>query len=249
MRDAKTDLSYWFPILQGTGAMVPKTIILKCPVDLGPMAMGERVDEFPAFAEEVKAAADAMGYPCFLRTGMTSGKHEWKNTCFIDSPEKVSQHIYNLVEFSECADIFGIPHETWVVREFLNLETSFTAFRGFPVNQERRYFIAGGKVICSHPYWPEFSIEGHKPSRPDWKKLLEQINHQSAEEIAELTGMSEKISLAFDGAWSLDWARTVDGKWYAIDMAEAHRSFHWPGCPNEELFKPTKAAKPDARRS
>jgi hypothetical protein len=53
MRDAKTDLSYWFPILQATGALVPKTTILKCPVDLGPLTMGERVNEFPDFVKQV----------------------------------------------------------------------------------------------------------------------------------------------------------------------------------------------------
>jgi len=33
------------------------------------------------------------------------------------------------------------------------------------------------------------------------------------------------------GAWSLDWAFATDGTWYAIDMAPAASSFHWPGCP------------------
>ena len=36
------------------------------------------------------------------------------------------------------------------------------------------------------------------------------------------------------GPWSLDWLHTQRG-WVAIDMAEAGRSFHWPGCDRQPV--------------
>jgi hypothetical protein len=69
-----------------------------------------------------------------------------------------------------------------------------------------------------------------KTFRDDWEARLAAMNDESQEEIALLTALSKRVSAAFDGAWSLDWAVDTRGKWWAIDMAEAERSFHWPGC-------------------
>jgi hypothetical protein len=60
---------------------------------------------------------------------------------------------------------------------------------------------------------------------------LECLNRETEGEVAHLTGLAEKISAAFEGAWSLDFAADTRGKWWAIDMAPASRSSHWPGCP------------------
>jgi hypothetical protein len=141
------------------------------------------------------------------------------------------------MEFCECADMMGLPYDVWAVREFLDLETSFTAFYGdMPINKERRYFIENGKVICHHPYWPDEAFNSYydrrkKDEPTDWKNKLDILNYESPEEIEYLSKLSCRISESFEDKWSLDWAMTKSGEWYAIDMALAKRSYHWPDCP------------------
>lgn len=229
----RNDLAYWFPILAGTGVPVPRTQYLRTDVELGPLLNGEIPDGWGDFLRQLDAAAGMVGgYPVFLRTGHGSGKHEWESTCYVQSPGVMGRHVAALVEWSECVDMIGLPYRTWAVREFLSLEAPFRAagYRGMPVNRERRYFVEGGRVLCSHPYWPTEAVERGRPSDPDWRVKLAALNQQPPGEVALLTGLSERVSRAFDGAWSLDWAKATDGTWYAIDMAEAVRSWHWPGC-------------------
>lgn len=231
-RERPNDLATWFPILQATGVNVPRTTIVKAPDDLWKVIEPkEKCEGFEAFVHQLKQAAAAYGYPVFLRTGHTSGKHFFRSMCRIEDESQFTSHIPNMVDWSGMIDM---PIDMWVVREWLELESSFTAFDGLPINRERRYFIQGGRVLCHHPYWPDMSIE--RPSVEEWQPLLATLNEESAEEIAELKQLSELVSGAFgDTAYSLDWARTKDGKWYAIDMALADVSFHWPDCPRLKL--------------
>src|SRR3990167_8212267 len=90
----KTCLSYWFPKILEAGLPVPRTEILH-------MSQDEQRAWFPAFdgddigpagkefADRVGAASDRMGYPCFLRTGHTSGKHSWDKSCFLTGRDRV----------------------------------------------------------------------------------------------------------------------------------------------------------------
>jgi hypothetical protein len=63
-------------------------------------------------------------------------------------------------EFSEIADMMGMPWDTWVVREFLPTSPIGVCPRygDMPVCREFRYFINDGRYVCSHPYWPKDSI-------------------------------------------------------------------------------------------
>ena len=46
----------------------------------------------------------------------------------------------------------------------------------------------------------------------------------------ELQDKAKKVGEEFDeGYWSLDFALTKDGDWYAIDMALGGASYHPPG--------------------
>ena len=171
-----------------------------------------------------------FGYPVFLRTGQTSHKHDWKNTCFVKDKPEMESHIVALLKFSHVADIIGLDRSTWVVREMLDLKTAFTSFYGdMPINCERRYFIRDGKVECHHPYWPKQAFDDY--SNPlDWESQLTALNYESLEEVDFLTEQSLKVAEKFKGYWSLDWALATDGTWYAIDMAPGDISFHWDGC-------------------
>jgi hypothetical protein len=73
------------------------------------------------------------------------------------------QHVYEIAEYSECADMIGIPWDTWVVREFLPTIPIGVCpgYGNMPVCREFRYFIEDGRYVCSHPYWPrEALIDG-----------------------------------------------------------------------------------------
>jgi hypothetical protein len=88
-------------------------------------------------------------------------------------------------------------------------------------------------------YWYPKLLEA---SVPDWEARLEALNRETAEEVNLLSRWSEQVSRHFDAAWSLDWARRADGRWIALDMAAAERSFHWPGCPAAVVPAPGQAA-------
>ncbi len=227
------DLAEWFPVLLGTGVRVPKTFIFKTDAPLISLFDGEHVAGFDELVSEIAKACEEIGYPAFLRSGQTSAKHDWENTCLLKSKGEIEDHIAAIVEYGECASLIGLPYDTWVVREMLPVDPVFTAFMEMPITKERRYFIEAGKVICHHPYWPEEAFVNQYVSRDDWHELLATMNLESEEEIAELTALSEKVSAAFEGAWSLDWLWTKRG-WVAIDMATAESSYHWNGCNRSE---------------
>jgi hypothetical protein len=120
----KTALSYWFPKLVAAGIPVPRTKIVKMPIEAQKVIWGwfdgEEGDgaEKPFF-EELSLATLDIGFPCFLRTDHTSAKHSWDETCFVESSSSLRQHVFNIAEFSEIADMIGMPWDTWVGREFL----------------------------------------------------------------------------------------------------------------------------------
>lgn len=248
MRNANCCLSFWFPMLKATGVPVPKTEIISLNQGLWFNDGSEEMED-PGEAEARRKNIDDLcsmigfaaeglgGYPVFLRTGQTSGKHSWVNTCFLSDPLKIRDHVYEIWEYSECADIIGLDTSVWAVREMLKTSAPFTAFNGFPVTKERRYFFKDGAVCGFHPYWPPVAVEEHVGFK-DWRAELDKLNFQSSEEMKELHDLTTKVAKAFPGAWSLDWLWTTDRGWVAIDMAEAHRSFIWrehPTAPKVEF--------------
>jgi hypothetical protein len=179
-----------------------------------------------SFFQELRNAATGIGFPCFLRTGMTSGKHEWKNTCYVESASDVPQHVFNIVEFSECADIFGMDWSVWAVRELLPTIPHGVCPRygNMPVCREFRFFVEDGQIHCFHPYWP---LEALKDG--GWSGDYEAMC--AVPDEVELRRLAERVSWVVPGAWSVDILETERG-WYVTDMAEAYKSFHWEGCPN-----------------
>lgn len=228
----QNSMCYWWPLVKDLGIPVPKTII--APLDREKVFEffdGEDVD-FP----EVHAAAKEIGYPVFLRTDLCSGKHDWKNTCYVENPFALNRHIVNVCEANELWSLAGLPYTSMVVREFLPLETAFTAFSGdMPINKEFRFFVRDGKVICSHFYWPEEAFNSH-PARmahvPDWREQLAKLAEISTEEKILITAAAERAGTVLGGFWSLDFAKTCSGEWYLIDAALGEQSYHWPGCTN-----------------
>jgi hypothetical protein len=183
---------------------------------------------FDEFMRSLRASAVSLGTPVFLRTGFTAHKHGWRRTCAVTDLDALAGHGCALVEFSTLCDVLGLPTETWVVREWLDLDARTTAVEGLPIAPERRFFVAGGRVVCHHAYWPERALDGHAHG-PAWRERLREANAVSEAEVSVLLPLAAQVARAFHG-WSVDFARTRAGRWYAIDMALAETSYHPPGC-------------------
>lgn len=233
-RESKTDLSYWFPLIEAAGIPVPKTMIIPITETAQKMIWGlfdgEDIGSFDdPFFQQIKAAATEMGFPCFLRTNNTSGKHSWKETCFLPNAEAIPAHIAAIAEFSECADMFGLPWDTWAVREMLPTIPYGICPRygNMPVCREFRFFVKDGKVQCLHPYWPLHSLE--QGSWDGGKITYDALCHLQMSEQNELILLAERTGAVLGDAWSIDILETKNG-WFVTDLAEAHKSFHWEGC-------------------
>lgn len=230
--NVSTCLSEWFPLLVADNALpIPETRTISADMGkLMPCIDGKITDEFKRLVNAIRRTIECeacCGYPCFLRTGHFSGKHRWLDTCLIDSSKDIGQHVYNLIEASECVDMMGLPYDRWVVRRLLKTEPAFTAWRGLPITREARVFFDDGGIVCYHPYWPPDAFdERSKPSVTNWRERLAELNSFSFEPVLSLT---ERARKAFTGYWTIDflWA---EGQWWIIDMAHGQRSWHWPNC-------------------
>jgi hypothetical protein len=237
-----SSLGYWYPILLEMGVNTPQTIAIdtnkydpNCEKALRKVFWMEELSEedkrsIGSFMATMKQLGRRIGYPLFLRTGHTSYKHEWLDTCYVQNEEVLPQHIQNIAEHGFMANMQGgWPANIWVLRRLIETEPIFKAFNGFPVTKEFRVFIRDGKLECIHPYWPEESIKSHTDD-PDWRMKLKTMNKLSNHDTDEIVKMSNAIAQKFEGWWSLDWLKGKDGKWYAIDMAIGEDSYHFPGC-------------------
>ena len=240
-------LSYWFPRLEAAGLPVPKTRIITTGADLMAMLDGKMPLGLDDLVERIRQAAlDLGGFPVFLRTGQTSNKHHWKDTCFLASEQDIEQHVFNLVEFSEMCDIFGIPYDVWVVRELLPVEPVcvLPAYRDMPAVREFRCFVADGEVQCVHPYWPREAVAHGFPRIPtdDWaddtRALPENFDALYAMLCKppgwQVGQLARRAGRAVGGEWSVDVLWTTRG-WYITDMAVAADSYHWEDCKRREL--------------
>lgn len=244
----KNCLSYWFPKLERAGILVPKTTIIRTDLDLVTM-LDNKYDSafdraYAALVAQVKEEADKFGYPCFLRSGLFSGKHRWEETCYVKDGANIGYQIYNIVEFSHLVDFMGLATDVWVVREFLPLEVLFTLprYENMPLAREMRMFIKDGKIQCFHDYWPWKAIEEGRPPDPDWKEKV-MVFHRMDSIMDDAKTVVQQVAEVFngDGAWSVDVCRHQDGQWFVTDMAIAEQSFHWESCP----FAPVRRSYED----
>jgi len=222
-------MNYWYPKIKNL-IPTPKTEIIPIKWSYGDNEEIIKVEE--KYLKEIEEASKNFNFPIFIRGDNGSGKHEWKDTCYVEKFEDLRKHIINIIYWSTSVDIFGgIPCNYIILREFIDMDSKFTAFwNEMPVNPERRYFVKDGKVICHHPYWIEEAIRN--PSIENWKELLKEINKESKKEIEELTIYAEIIAKVFEGYWSIDFCRSKERIWYMIDMAKGEDSWH-PDCKNK----------------
>lgn len=236
MSELFTDLAYWYPKIQHL-VLTPKTEIVQTEIKFMSLLDGVRPAGFDDFIAQIKDAISKIGeYPIFLRTGYTSGKHNWRDCCYLKSPDDLVNNIYNLIEFSELVDMQGLPLNTWVVREMLPTEPIFVypGFNNMPVVREFRYFVHDGIITHRQPYWPPYVFLSTELLPDDWQDKLQQISILEQDIDLKLSEQTIKVGLALKksnpfvhiGYWSVDWLQS--GKnWYLIDMAQGHSSYIW----------------------
>jgi len=226
----RNSLMYWFPLIKDLDIPMPKTVTTFINRDYMVQVLDGKKDWTKEFEDSVKSLAWAISYPLFLRTDMASGKHGWRTTCYVESEDELLSHIAGVLDCNETNIFMGMdPYEALVFREFIPLDSRFTAFQGLPIAKERRYFVKDGEVLCHHPYWVEDAVERGRPKEEKWRSLLAEINKEQEAEVALLTSYSKEVSEVLDGYWSIDFAKAKTGRWFLIDCALGNRSWH-PEC-------------------
>lgn len=233
---------FWYPKIKNLPIVQPDTEIL----ELTKNEIRDFWEECTPLSviKKIIPLCRKFGYPCFLRTDLASGKHQWKDSCFVASETDLPKHIFEVVSFTLLADIMGLPFQALIIREFIPMDTGFTAFWGkMPVNPERRYFINNHKVVCHHPYWFLGAIEGSNcpPSVENWQELTNKMNTETENEIKVLTDYALMVAEQFDGYWSVDFCKAKNGEWILIDMATGEKSWHPEDCPDTiQALSPVK---------
>lgn len=242
-------LSYWFPKIAAAGVPVPKTVLIEMskPVFEGYLESfdGEQpsVDPQPFF-DAIKAAGDQMGWPCFLRSDHTSNKHSWNKSCFLENPEDIPSHVWEIIEFSEMVGfVIDMSWTRWAVRELLPVyHLGYCPdFGNMPIVREFRFFVDDGAIRCWHAYWPNEALEQGGAVFKGGASI-EILNDLDQEELDHITPIVERAGRAVPGSWSIDVLqcnRTQshdDPGWIVTDMAIAADSFHWPSCEHARAY-------------
>ncbi len=223
----KTSLLYWYPKIKDLDIPQPKTVWGSVTKDEYRATFESMPD---SLVEKVTNIIKGFQLPVFIRTDMASAKHFWKDTCYYDGSVGLVKHLWGICEFNHCCDMMGLGFIAIVVREYIEMDSKYTAFENMPVNPERRYFIKDGEVICHHHYWIKDAIL--RPSVDNWEQLSDEMNLETVDEIKLLTLYAEQVAKAVgNDYWSIDFCKARDGRWILIDMAEGERSWHPENCP------------------
>ena len=224
----------WLPKIEALGLPTPKTIIVSYDHRFfaGGMEDGKDLSEpMKTLAGLIQEACERIGYPVFIRTDLGSAKHSGPSSYQINKFDEIKGVLYRLIEDQEIKYWFEERPAAFLVREFLTLDASFTAFHGLPIAREWRFFADGEKVKCFHPYWPADVLKDHL-GRKEWKKAKGTLadHHTIPGCIVALSEMAVMAAGCVGGDWSVDFAMDKNGKWWLIDCATARDSWHWPGC-------------------
>ena len=223
-------MSFWLPPLVKAGLPVPETRLTRTEVPLMELLDGELPAGWEKLIDVLRRDGDALGWPCFMRTGHGSGKHQWEQTCFVPSRDAVPLHVGRLVEWSSLAGIMGLPTGVWAMRRMLPVTPLFTCagYGNMPVVREFRFFVRDGTVEHVQPYWPPGAVEEGRPDYWEWPELLAWASDLSAPVAEELSKLAVQAVVAVGGGfWSVDLLQDCDDGWWITDMALGDDSFRW----------------------
>ena len=239
----KNSMLYWWPLVKDLPIPKPKTVIIElreedvdmffdCYFEEVDGGRGRGCEKFrrrlkEIFGELKKAVEVLGGYPVFLRTDYTSGKHySYRDPLYrVDNEKDFGKVWFLICECHEPLDVhFLLPPRpnALIVREWLNIG-KWTNIIDRYNTVEVRLFIKGGKVVEAYPYYHWSGIEERlskrlgekiKELRRDYERYVGIIK----EDLDVLLKYAGVIAEKVEGYWSVDFAKSDKG-WYFIDMA------------------------------
>lgn len=227
-----TAFSNWFGAVQKLGIPHPETVVVDCPKQICERLVDSQWlgKSGYAFLQAVKKAveqvAERTGYPVFIKNSFTSNKHDWKDSCSLDSADL--REIYRKIQNMSFYLCMGSPHPyapQIVVREMISTDAIFAAFNEMPITQEFRFFARDGITERYQPYWPVEAFIGHEPNVDGWKEKLAAFKQIEPEVLNLLAKQAANVSAELGGFWSVDFLKDKNGKWWLIDMAEGEKSY------------------------
>lgn len=229
-----TSALYWLPKLKEESQLrVPSTIFVPCDYqEMWKMLDGEAAEYG---LDALLTAGKLLGYPVFLRTDLSSAKHEGPDAYKVSGPDHWPSRVWRTIEDNAMKDLWP---SAFLVREWLDLEAPFVAFGGHPIANEWRVFASGDRVHCYHFYWPEEAISYFPSEEPEhWQEQLRRMSEALMPfSLLEMARMAASLCPE-SKAWSVDFAKDKQGLWWLIDMAEAKASRHPNDCPNVSMLK------------
>jgi hypothetical protein len=218
---------FWHPLLVEAGLRMPSTRFVSYDHAAFVEAMEDSEGEEPLLPfTEVTQAAEALGWPVFVKTDLTSAKHDGPDSYKLSSPQDVPEVLTATATDCEMKLwLTGPTAQAFMLREWLDLPAPFVAFRGHPIAEEWRVFASPDGVLCAHFYWPENALDGHVKS-PMWREELSDLRRLRHGNEGKLETLAQHAAQALGGEWSVDFARDRGGMWWLIDVATAETSWH-----------------------
>lgn len=227
-------MRYWWPKLQSCDVPTPKTTVI--PVRDWSKAT-EITEGWPIpDIERIIEVVESHGTPAFIRTDQASDKHNMNSASKVPNSDHdtVKDHVSELLRFNKMAGFAGLPWRDIVVRDWLDLRHTFTAFNHTPIAAEIRVFLYQNEVKDYGFYWPEDAIEQYPPHTPelpsDWREQRDSLEEETLSKFEQIQPLAETVATEFDGYWSVDFAQTTSDTWQAIDMAPGIASWKPEGC-------------------
>lgn len=229
----------WMPVMEATaedyGVHVPDSATV--PIDAKAAFNFVDGDASSFNIGEIESAADSLGYPAFVRTDITSAKHKGLVGIRARDADELRTAVSWAIEAN--AMKMGSPWpQAIILREWIDLAVGFYDEAHITdskrqIAREFRAFASPKELLCVHFYWPEDSI--HDTDADDWQQRLESMSKlaDADRELFESYATDVAYRVPKADVWSVDFARSARGQWYAIDMALADMSSH-PDCPKKE---------------
>lgn len=246
-REVENRFSFWFekvnrPTTTEAGLDIPKTLIIKIPVDI--------IRAFAEYTEGGMNAVEAWFHTevmpklkeagmdrrlLFVKNGAFSNKFRGNQTCLTTSTGMLS----NFISIQQTAEEIFMGYDGMdelIVRERIMYDGTTTAciYHGLPLRPEYRVFYDFDvhEPIFVANYWDEAYVGKHLSAATDkiifrerapyirsrYEDYKEKVLHMVAEAMNHVTELS--------GPWSID-VMQADERFYLIDMAVAEESAYW----------------------
>jgi hypothetical protein len=145
--------------------------------------------------------------PFILKGETNSKKFQWNTHMFAENKKEAVDVFCRLQEDGV------IAHQNIYIREFVKLKTFMTSFRGLPITNEYRIFIAYGKVISMGYYWSSHYDEIVESHNLD----INQVPKEFIQTIIDKVGKNANFYVA-------DVAQKEDGSWIVIELNDGQMS-------------------------